>query len=201
LAGPARRFEGETIMAHIGRHPAPGMGELLPGSFVVPSNPILGARYIPHLGELLPASFAVPQNPLIAAMTTPAGTGMPNGTGGSMGCGCSAGCGSGMCGGAAGMAGLSGDCGCIGGMCGCGMSGLGVLDPATMALLAGALVLTMWMVAPGGKEYHRERERLRETYQRGVRRLKGESRGYRRIARGTVRAAERGVLAAKTAVA
>lgn len=55
------------------------MGELLPGFFVVPQNPIwdnksrsvapmgfAGAKYIPHIGELLPGRFSVPQNPLIA---------------------------------------------------------------------------------------------------------------------------------------
>lgn len=173
-------------MAHIGYHPAPGLGELIPGSYVVPQNPIVAASYIPHMGELLPATFVVPQNPLIAALATPAGTGMPNNTRG-MAYG-------------SGMSGLGG-CGCRGGMCGCGMSGLGLFeDPMTLALLAGGLILAMWMVTPGGATYHRERERLRETYQRGVRRLKSESRGYRRVARSTVAAAERGVLAAKAAV-
>lgn len=60
-------------------HPAPGMGELLPGFFVVPQNPLwdnksrtlapggfAGARYIPHIGDILPGRFSVPQNPLIA---------------------------------------------------------------------------------------------------------------------------------------
>lgn len=63
-------------------HPAPGMGDLLPGFFVVPQNPLWdnksranapmgfagGPKYIPHIGELLPGRFAVPQNPLIAAV-------------------------------------------------------------------------------------------------------------------------------------
>lgn len=51
-------------------HPAVGMGDLLPGWFVVPQNPIKGggAKYIPHIGEILPGRFAVPQNPLIQSI-------------------------------------------------------------------------------------------------------------------------------------
>lgn len=175
-------------MAHIGRHPAPGLGELIPGSFVVPQNPIMAASYIPHIGELLPASFVIPQNPLIAAMLTPAGTGMPNNTRGlTYG---------------SGLSGLGGGCGCRGGMCGCGMSGLGLFeDPMTLALLAGGVLMVLWGMAPGGREYHEGRKKLRETYQRQVAYLKARSRGYRRVARRTVGAVERGVTAAKTAVA
>lgn len=61
-------------------HPAPGiLGELMPGSFVVPQNPIwdnksraldpmgfVGVRYIPSIGEILPSRFTVPRNPLVA---------------------------------------------------------------------------------------------------------------------------------------
>ena len=69
---------------HLPFHPAPGLGDLLPGSFVVPQNPILdagtalvpsvqaaaGGRVVrvPHIGELLPARFDVPQNPLRDAL-------------------------------------------------------------------------------------------------------------------------------------
>lgn len=62
-------------------HPAPGFGDLLPGFFVVPQNPLwdnksralapqgfAGAKYIPRMGDLLPGRFAVPQNPLIATL-------------------------------------------------------------------------------------------------------------------------------------
>jgi hypothetical protein len=57
-------------MAQVHRQLAPGFGDLLPGNFVVPSNPLhpaSGVR-IPHLAELLPAKFAVPENPLTQAL-------------------------------------------------------------------------------------------------------------------------------------
>lgn len=88
-------------MPHLRYHPAPGFGDLLPGFFVVPQNPLqpggtplvpslqaLSANRItrrPHVGDLLPGQFAVPQNPLVNALV---------GQGGSMsGCGACAGCG------------------------------------------------------------------------------------------------------------
>ena len=177
-------------MAHIGIHPAPGLGELIPGSFVVPSNPIVPRSYIPRVGELLPASFPVPQNPLIAAMQSPPGYGMPNSRG--IGCGCSPGCGSGMCG-TGGLSGLSGlselgsDCGCIGGMCGCGMSGLGQFDPVTLALIAGGLVLLYMVMAPGGSTYRQKRAELSREYGQKLTALRGRERGYKRVARGVGR--------------
>lgn len=106
-------------MAHLNFHPAPGFGDLLPGFFVVPQNPIRGASTplvpsvqaasmgtivrVPHVGDLLPGQFPVPQNPIIAALAT----GM-NGMRG-MGCGCGGDCGCG-CGGTSpsGIQGLSG---------------------------------------------------------------------------------------------
>jgi len=168
-------------MAHIGVHPAPGFGELLPGSFVVPSNPIVPRSYIPRIGELLPASFPVPQNPLIAAMMSPPGYGMPNSRG--IGCGCSPGCGSGMCG----LSGLGSDCGCIGGMCGCGMSGLGQFDPMTLALVAGGLVLLYMFMAPGGSAYRQKKAELTSEYGQKLAALRGRERGYKRVARGAGR--------------
>lgn len=73
-------------MSWIPYHPAPGFGELVPGAFVVPQNPIVdtkdpsvspdsfagngssGVKYIPRMAEILPSRFAVPQNPLIAQL-------------------------------------------------------------------------------------------------------------------------------------
>ena len=56
-------------MAFTNIHPAPGMGELMPGFFVVPQNPITmaqtGMGYFARMGELLPGSFSVPQNPIV----------------------------------------------------------------------------------------------------------------------------------------
>ena len=61
-------------------HPAPGLGDLLPGWLVVPQNPVRAAETAlvptvqalapgaimrkPHMGDFLPASFVVPQNPI-----------------------------------------------------------------------------------------------------------------------------------------
>lgn len=56
-------------MAHSRFHPAPGLGQMLPGWFAVPQNPISGAsvRYQPSMGEIVAADFTVPQNPIIRA--------------------------------------------------------------------------------------------------------------------------------------
>jgi hypothetical protein len=175
-------------MAHIGHHPAPGLGELVPGSFVVPSNPVVSRSYIPHIGDLLPGSFVVPQNPLIAAVSSPPGYGMPNsrplGVQGHRGMG---------------ELGAFSDLGCTGGMCG---GGMGLFeDPTSLALLIGAGVVVMWMLsAPGGREYHEGRRKLKQTYERQVQYLKAKSRGYRRVARETAGALVRGAEAAHAAV-
>ena len=82
-------------MAHLPFHPAPGLGDLLPGSFVVPQNPVRGdgtplvpsvqatapgmVVRVPSLADLLQASFTLPQNPLRPGMS-------------GLGCGCGGGC-------------------------------------------------------------------------------------------------------------
>lgn len=63
-------------MARMNYHMAPGLGDLIPGWFVVPQNPIQaaaqgGVKYIPKMGELIGASFVVPQNPLKRALGLP----------------------------------------------------------------------------------------------------------------------------------
>jgi hypothetical protein len=79
-------------MSMLNFHPAPGLGDLLPGEFVVPQNPIRdagtplvpsnvgltkGRPYkVPKLGDLMPGKFAVPQNPLITTLVNGYG-GMP----------------------------------------------------------------------------------------------------------------------------
>lgn len=71
-------------MSMLNFHPAPGLGDLLSGEFVVPQNPIrdAGTPLVPSnvgltkgrpyklakLGELMPGKFAVPQNPLITTL-------------------------------------------------------------------------------------------------------------------------------------
>ena len=109
------------MAANIHRHPAPNraLGELLPGWFDVPQNPITqrvyGTQYTPTLGEIMPGSFAVPQNPLVALASgsvlplamQPGAPGKVNGTTIDAGGGAGVGCG---CGGSGG-----GSCSCSGG--------------------------------------------------------------------------------------
>lgn len=101
-------------MSNLRLHPAPGMGDLMTGWYVVPQNPLQlaseGVVVKKSLGDLLDGCFVVPQNPLrdyTMGMVAPLGQGIagrpmkPQANGG-------------------GMSGL-GDCGCgCGGSCGCG---------------------------------------------------------------------------------
>lgn len=107
-------------------HPAPNraLGELLPGFFDVPQNPITareyGIGYTPTLGEIMPGMFTVPQNPIVAFGTgnvlpigvMPGAPGTLNGQpiGSSMaGMGCGCGGGNGGCGCGGGMGDVSAD--------------------------------------------------------------------------------------------
>ena len=82
-------------MAQLNYHPAPGMGDLLPGFYVVPQNPVQPVKYIRGISEILPGSFPVPQNPV--KDYTRGQTKLIGQTGvGDCGCGCG---GSGGCGG------------------------------------------------------------------------------------------------------
>src|SRR5882724_9614777 len=107
-------------MAGINRHPAPGLGELQPGWFVVPQNPMHGpVSYIRGVGDILATGgFTVPQNPVaeysaghvLPIRVQPGADGTinnkPVGVSG-LGCGCGGGCG-GSCGGG-GMSGIGDD--------------------------------------------------------------------------------------------
>ena len=114
------------MAANIHRHPAPNraLGELLPGWFDIPQNPITAAKqgvnYTPTLGEIMAGSFVVPQNPIVnfaSGNVLPIGVapgkgGMVNGQpvagpGMSGGCGCGGSCGG--CGGGGGMGDISAD--------------------------------------------------------------------------------------------
>lgn len=57
-------------MANLNIHPAPGLGDLTSGFFIVPQNPLQMAREgisrVPSLGEFIYGSFVVPQNPFWA---------------------------------------------------------------------------------------------------------------------------------------
>lgn len=100
-------------MSMISYHPAPGLGDLLPGFFVVPQNPIKdaqGVTYVPRIGEILPGSYAVPQNPIKDYMGGRLNLigrepGVPGKVNGQLsGCGCG-----GSCGGCGGLGDISTD--------------------------------------------------------------------------------------------
>ena len=153
-------------MAHINFHPATGFGDLLPGWFDVPQNPIrdAGTPLVPSvqavypnqvtrkktLGEFMSASFAVPQNPIIRTLATGGQT--------------------------SGMAGL--------GCAGCGMGSLGQTGSTSVftedslglglpnwAYMAGGAVLAWAIFMPGGSEYRQKKSALASQY-RGYKRAK-----------------------------
>lgn len=69
-------------MAHISQHPSPGLGNLLPGWTVYPGDPDVMPRRVVPIGDLLPGAFPVPQNPLLKQLAGGVG---PKGV---SGCGC-----------------------------------------------------------------------------------------------------------------
>lgn len=166
---------------NIGIHPAPGFGELLPGFFVVPHNPIVQASYVPRIGELLPAKFSMPENPIIRALAGDNGL-RPTGPR---------------------QVSVSalGQCGCIAGKCGMGceqlgMSGLGMGDLGTMIAstwpwLAIGVLLLFVGGRPSGSEYRAARMKARAKYLTELAELRRKYRTYRRVGRavgGRVRA-------------
>lgn len=154
-------------------HPSPGLGDLLPGWFVVPQNPIRADSTVlvpsvqatvpgqiarrPHMGEFLPATFAVPQNPIIKNLNTGMG-------------GLACGCGTPSCDGAGNFYGMS------------GFDVSSVTDWAqktspvgglpNWALFGGAAALAWLVLMPGGSEYRTQKRALASEY-----------RGYRRAGR------------------
>ena len=164
---------------HLPFHPAPGFGDLLPGSFVVPQNPIRDAgtalvpsvqaktgnqvTRVPHLADLLPASFDVPQNPLRDALLSASVVKTQSTKG--MGC---VGC----------MAGIDG----MGSMGDLSASVSNVSTWLTTPLFSiGSFGVAPWMLgaagigaymlfSPGGSSYRSESRALRSQH-RGYRRL------------------------------
>ncbi len=161
-------------MARLNFHPAPGFGDLMPGNFVVPQNPIrdAGTPLVPslqatmpnttfriaRLAELMPGQFTVPQNPLMMALS-----------GGNLGCGCSS--------------------GCSGGNSNYTLNGMGDLsmdsmtswltDPSPISasvpnwMLYGGAAVALWFITqPSGREYRGKRKALRAQYA-----------GYKQVAR------------------
>jgi hypothetical protein len=167
-------------MSQIGFHPAPGLGDLAPGWFVVPQNPLrndstvlvpsvqasAGGRMVkkPHIGDFVAGSFVVPQNPVRRNLAT----GMM-GLGGGLGCGCG-----------------TPDCGSGSGANPYGLQGLGDLDltattdwlqaPSLFsaipnwALYGGIAFAAYILLSPGGSAYRRERIES-QSYHTGYQRL------------------------------
>jgi len=154
-------------------HPAPGLGALVPGFFVVPQNPIddangggmRGVGYIPHIGELLAAQFDVPQNPL----RTNALAKSP------FGCGCGGGCG-----------GKGASCSCgqvsINGIGALSFPDLGNLNFSPSAIIGGTAGMSTYLVLAGagllamsllsrGTGYREAVSGARKRYPRRVSRL------------------------------
>lgn len=175
---------------YLSTHPAPGLGELVPGSFWVPQNPLVPGTftgevaYIPRAVERLPGRCGVQSNPLYKALnggingSGPSGVGCGDDCAGMGGCGCAAGGGCG-CGGSCGG---TGSCGV-----GCGMgsisdslasawssvtgsfSGLAASVPGggyTLAAAAGLLLLLAFR--PGGSEYKRAVGSAKAQYRAAV---------------------------------
>ena len=166
-------------MSQLKFHPAPGLGDLLPGWHVVPQNPIRDAgtalvpsvqaasgnriTRTPHVGDLLAASFVVPQNVIVRNVST----GM-NGLAATKGIGC---------------LGCSGCAGCEDGGNYYGMQGLGdtsitdwLTSPSFVSdsvpnwmLYGGAAALAWILLMPGGSEYRQKSRALRSQY-RGYKR-------------------------------
>jgi hypothetical protein len=72
-------------------------------------------------------------------------------------------------------------------------------DPASLLMMAGAAMLLLWMLAPGGKGYRQERARAETEYRSKVAGIKSKHRGYRRAVRSTVGAVQRGAQAVQAA--
>ena len=137
----------------ITRHPAPGIGDILPGWFAVPQNPLVPAKYHQSIGELLAATFVVPQNPIMDANTS-------NSVGKPAQCS---------------------TCGPV--ISGGGVSGLGSLgmfesfDPRTWGMLewavvAGGGLLVLSMLRPGRSAYREELSRAKAAYRDTVAKVK-----------------------------
>ena len=109
-------------MAGIPFHPAPGLGDMMPGWWTVPQNTVTarqGITKVPGIGEIIDGYYVVPQNPIkdfvtnnvkpLATGPGPAGLNAPPSSGVSgLGCGGGCGCG-GMCGGHGGLGDITTD--------------------------------------------------------------------------------------------
>ncbi len=164
-------------MSQINIHPAPGLGDLAPGWFVVPQNPLRPDSTVlvpsvqasapgqitrkPHIGEFVAASFTVPQNPIVKNLQTHMG-----GLAGGMGCGC----GTPDCNGGPNYQGLSGFD--VSTVTDWAKATSPVAGLPNWALWGGGLVAAYLIFMPGGSEYRQKSRALASQY-RGYRRAAG----------------------------
>lgn len=141
-------------------HPAPGLGDLVPGMFVVPMNPITaangGVTYVPRIGDLVRAHYTVPMNPLVPGMG---------------GCGCNAYRDSGM-----GALDLSGAwdsvTSAVGGVWDSAKSAISNTGINPWVLGGAAAVVALLLFRPGGSEYSRAMASARSKYREEVGRIR-----------------------------
>jgi len=166
-------------------HPAPGLGELMPGWFVVPQNPIAPdyTALVPTpqakahgqpvrvrgMRELLSARFTVPQNPIRRELSG-------NGVTGLGGCGCAGG-------------GCMGNCGCPSAI---GFSGLGQTTDTTGATgslmdtlttgytpyVIGGALLFMFFMSGRGRSYREDVAKVRQRHPSRYQRVKRAVESY-----------------------
>lgn len=173
-------------MSMIAYHPAPGLGLMLPGWFVVPNNPLQARQavaYQPTLGEIMPARFVVPENPLLRALSLGAA---PKCLCSSMGCGM--GCPT------HGMAGLpevweqvkgtaTGVWNTVTGAVTGAVSGVTGLGNWTTYALLGGGALVLYMVFARGGGYRSAARKARQEYRAKIAGLKQQhGRRYKRFA-------------------
>lgn len=141
-------------------HPAPGLGDLVPGMFVVPMNPITaangGVTYVPRIGDLVRAHYTVPMNPLVPGMS---------------GCGCNAYRDAGM-----GALDLSGAwdsvTSAVGGVWDSAKSAISNTGINPWVLGGAAAVVALLLFRPGGSEYSRAMASARSKYREEVGRIR-----------------------------
>lgn len=131
---------------HLTHHPAPGIGNLMPGWWTLPQNPIVPARYQARMGELLPGTFVVPQNPIVKTLSTGVNSA-------SMGC-----------------------ASCQYRSANMGLGNLGYFDTMTpstwgwmeWATIGVGAVLVLSMMRPGKTEYKAAVTSAKETYRKAI---------------------------------
>ena len=162
-------------------HPAPSsVGELLPGQFSIPNNPISDAHsiaaansvtYRARLAELMPARFSIPENPLLRELT---------GMSSLRGC---RSCEVGFVRGVNGLNGFTDDIKAWYDKAVVSASDLFAGGDWTKWAMIGGGVLLLFSLMPGGSSYRGQMKSLRSKQREERKSLRRKYRGYRRAAR------------------